>query len=231
MKNGMKEKREHVKNEKRLAGEAEKSYLCKLKAGHMKRYLPFQQKLFMNNIINSVILGITIVLMSNCASRHALLVNGISFVYLPGEVDTSIPISGDIIRKHCEFLDADTVIITYREYTAIRQKAEDVVKCITEDVTACDTRMLVSIDSITSFCISAENLICGLNRKMNEEDSLFLYKLKSLSSYYNFYSKEGLSHDLLVQRYGIPTDYQPVQYSKHQKKDELKKVVAFYPPQ
>ena len=52
----MKEKREeHVKNVKRLAGEAEKSYLCKLKAGHMKRYLPFQQKLSMNNIINSVI--------------------------------------------------------------------------------------------------------------------------------------------------------------------------------
>lgn len=197
----------------------------------MKQYLLFQRNLFMNKIFNTIILGTIIFFMSNCTSQHDMGEKGISFVYLSGEIDTSIPISCDNIRKQCEFLEADTVIITYREYTDIHKKAEEIARNTTEDEATCDVRILVSIDSVTSFCVSVEQSICGLNRKMNKEDSLFIYKIKSLSSYYNFYSKEGLSYDPLVKKYGIPVNYHPVLFGNYQKRKELIKVIALYAPE
>ncbi len=77
----------------------------------------------------------------------------------------------------------------------------------------CEARLYVQV-SAYEMCIGDLGCACDVNDNGIPTDNYALYLIRSLSGYYNYLDSLDLQHDILINEFGIPSNYQKRIYPK-----------------
>ncbi|MBO5466697.1 MAG: hypothetical protein J6A02_04550 [Prevotella sp.] len=132
----------------------------------------------------------------------------IEVCYLKGWRMSSIPVSCKEFAESVQQLDVDTTIFINKELFGELNKCFITKKQI--DTLYCDTKILIKKDSL-HLCLYD----CDCDSNQTAIDLQTIYKLKTISGYYNFWTKEMLSYQKEIEMFGIPNNYKYYNEDKH----------------
>lgn len=163
------------------------------------------------------------IIITGCTSYHP---ETITVYYWHGFVDTSrsIPCSemqlAAMSDKHSEMTEYDRIMINHKDFARIKNYMQNmrlVPQGIKTEIPGIDSRITVVYDTLAvSFKETYTKYGADANGRLVYGDEEVIYTIKSLSGYYNFFTKS----DLLmwfpeIKKHGVPPTYKHIVYEKH----------------
>lgn len=127
----------------------------------------------------------------------------VKVTFLTGPVETTVPFDVNSF-KVVDKSDCDTIIIPEKHFSTIKRVLVEHGRDF--KTMSCDERIYVLYDTI-EVCFGDFN--CPMYN--NEHLDSVVYLIKSLSSYYNYFSIEELKEDPYIDKYGIPDTYKHIE--------------------
>lgn len=142
-------------------------------------------------------------ILTSCISE----IMGITVFYLPGDIETTIPVTFENMKDACDNLEnMDTIYLDKKDFYSIvnRRISKKPVKAFNKNF---DSRIFFAIDSV-QFCIDKYDNAYN-DKYLFDIDGKTIYILKKYTHYYDYFDSDALFYEQGIKKYGIPENYVP----------------------
>jgi hypothetical protein len=181
----------------------------------------------------SILLVISIVLVSySCKQSNDKISKSMNdsvlIIYFCGNVEFNISQTFESMSKNVALKSypSEKLHVSHREFAMLKKIVHEFKELKGgEKLESCDSRMYIKMGSI-EFCIGDNNCVCNAKENISIKNLKSIYFIKSLSGYYDFFSKDDLLNDQGVIKFGLPKDYlRHFRPTNKFPKEEFKKLV------